>query len=293
MKRVLLFASESQFTKEIIYFLIANRFSVHVFTLTPFKSKEEFICTTPLQLTVSIVNLANYYNWKHDVVKYDIVINTLTYEDFKNTTNQNSVFTNFTHYFSDSTKQSGVKVIYLSSTDVSKMVNDAENAMLKVNPDIFYVKYSFIIEYKSSFLHSILASRTLLISKQVLRSKIRITAMNDIEECILSILQGEYRAQKTIIAGEVFAISDIISLTTKYLPKKIIKVPHFLLITISFLLSFLPITFIRCYLKKKCIAKILSTKYEIPSGYIRYQNHTLLSSIVEKHAHNLHMPRIE
>ena len=141
MKRVLLFASESQFTKEIIYFLIANRFSVHVFTLTPFKSKEEFICTTPLQLTVSIVNLANYYNWKHDVVKYDIVINTLTYEDFKNTTNQNSVFTNFTHYFSDSTKQSGVKVIYLSSTDVSKMVNDAENAMLKVNPDIFYVKY--------------------------------------------------------------------------------------------------------------------------------------------------------
>ena len=69
MKKVLIFANESQFAIEIIQNLIAKHFQVHVFTNATFKNKEIFIDATPLQLSISIMNLANYYNWKHDIIK--------------------------------------------------------------------------------------------------------------------------------------------------------------------------------------------------------------------------------
>lgn len=292
MKRILLFANESEFTKEIINFLIANRFYVHVFTLNPFKSKGSFICTSPLQLTVSIINVANYYNWKHDIIKYDVIINTLAYEDFSSTANQKSVFTNFTNSFADATKKTGINTIYLSPSTANKTVLDAENAMLKSNPDIFHGKYSFIVEHHSSFLHSILSAKVLLVSKKTLETKIHITPVNDIQEYILSIIKNEYFAKKTVVGGEAFTLKDIIQISNKSLPKKIIKLPHAILILISFCIKLLPKNFCPKYLETKEITRMFSPVSTL-SDYQRYQNYTLLSSIIEKHGYNIYQPHID
>ena len=213
MKNILIFANESQFSKELVQFFVAKRFNVHIFSIKPFNDKSIFVNALPLQLTISVMNVANHYNWKHEMPKHDIVINTLKFSDFHSHA-QNSVFSNFTHQFAETTLNLGKKVIYLSnilneSTHI-KSVREIESAMLKFNPQIFYAKYAFLIDANSRLLLSMMNANAIFSSKRILKSSIAITNSVDIQAFIMNIIDGNIQPQEVYISGESFTIRDII-----------------------------------------------------------------------------------
>jgi hypothetical protein len=295
MKKVLIFANESQFAIEIIQNLIAKHFQVHVFTTQAFKSKEIFIDATPLQLSISIMNLANYYNWKHDIIKYDVIINTLTYNDFTSS-NQNSVFANFTHYIAETTLNLGKKVIYLSSAICNSSCNiiqEAENTMLKTNPDIFYLKYVFLVNSHSNFLLSVLNSKYIISSQKVLNTKLSITTSVDIQNYILNVINNQYTNKCSYVCGESFTFMDIIALAKKYNKTRfIIKIPHIILKFISHVTQLLPKNFYPAYISKENLQTMCGTQTDIKK-YTKYPQHTLLANILERHSKDLFQPKID
>ena len=296
MKDVLIFANESQFSKEIIHFFLSKHFNVHVCSIKPFKDKTIFISALPLQLKISIMNVANHYNWKHEVSKHDIIINTLQYNDFQSYA-QSSVFENFTHQFAEATLNLGKKVIYLSNvlneSSYTSHINEAEQSMIQINQDIFYTKYAFLIDSKSRFLLSIMNSPVIFTSKNVLKSTIAITNSADIQNHILNIINGTHSIHNTYLSGESFTISDIIEIIQRYIGKKaIITLPHFLLQTLGKILGFFPQSFYARYLNYKYIIKRLEHNNDYPK-HNRNTHYTLFALIIEKHSRNIWNPKID
>ncbi len=296
MKNILIFANESQFSKELVQFFVAKRFNVHIFSIKPFNDKSIFVNALPLQLTISVMNVANHYNWKHEMPKHDIVINTLKFSDFHSHA-QNSVFSNFTHQFAETTLNLGKKVIYLSnilneSTHI-KSVREIESAMLKFNPQIFYAKYAFLIDANSRLLLSMMNANAIFSSKRILKSSIAITNSVDIQAFIMNIIDGNIQPQEVYISGESFTIRDIIDVIEKYIGKKtVVTIPHFMLRIASKMLSLFPQTFYGRYLNYAYIIKRLECDWSYPkhNGHTKY---TIFASIIERQSSNIHNPKID
>ncbi len=296
MKNILIFANESQFSKELIQFFVSKHCNVHVFSVKPLRDKTIFINTLPLQLSVSVMNVANYYNWKHEISKHDIIINTLKYGDFHSYA-QSSVFGNFAHQLAETTLNLGKKVIYLSNilneSDDIVRIQEAESAMLKLNPEIFYAKYAFLIDANSRLLLSMMNARTIFTSKKILKSTIAITNSIDIHNYIMNVINGSIQSKDIYLSGESFTISDIIEVIARYIgSKKVIKLPHFLLRLLSKTLGLLPQAFYGRYLNYTYIIKRLEKDKKYPK-HNRYTKYTLFASIIEKHSHNLYNPKID
>ncbi len=296
MKNILIFANESQFSKELIQFFISRRFNVHIFSIKPFKDKAIFVNALPLQLTISVMNVANHYNWKHEMPKHDIVINTLKFSDFHSHA-QNSVFANFTHQFAETTLNLGKKVIYLSNilneSTHNQTVNDVETAMLKFNPQIFYAKYAFLIDANSRLLLSMMNTNAILSSTRILKSLIAITNSGDIQAFIMNVIDDNVKLHEVYLSGESFTIRDIIDVIEQYIGKKnVIIIPHFALRFISKMLSFLPQTFYGRYLNHSYIIKRLERDWKYPK-HNRYTKYTLFASIVERQSCNIFNPKID
>ncbi len=296
MKNILIFANESQFSKELIQFFIAKRFNVHIFAIKQFRDKAIFVNALPLQLTISVMNVANHYNWKHEMPKHDIVINTLKFSDF-NSHAQQSVFSNFTHHFAETTLNLGKKVIYLSNVlneyEHNSTIQDVEKAMLLLNDQIFYAKYAFLIDANSRLLLSMMNAGAILSSKRILKSSISITNSVDIQVFIMQVISGQIQQHDTYLAGESFTIRDIISVIEKYIGKKtVVQLPHFVLRIASKVLSVLPQTFYGRYLNYTYIIKRLEQEWKYPKHNM-HTKYTLFSSIIERQSCNIINPKID
>ncbi|MFT4967671.1 MAG: hypothetical protein ACI9CD_000680 [Candidatus Deianiraeaceae bacterium] len=287
MKKILIFANESQYTREIIHSLISQKHQIQILTLKPFKNKDIFVNALPLQVSILSMNVANHYNWKYDVIKYDIIINTLTQGDFS-TTKQSTVFVNFIHHVTETTKDLGKRIIYMTQKTPYIDIQSTKNN----KGGIFYIDYGFIVENNCKFIMSIMNAKCLLTSKKTLKSKVDITSLCDIQDFITQIISEKCNIHNTYMSGETFTVKDIYDVIQKYsLPKKTIIIPHFLLRIIVFFLNIIPTQFIPKYLSKEIFSSLLAPHSQ--SQYERYKNYTLLSSIIEQHSKNLFNPHIE
>lgn len=293
MKKILVFANESQIACDIIQSLLAKNFQVQVLTFRAFKKKDIIVNAKPLQLGFTTLNISNYYNWKHDITKYDVVINLLTYEDFTSSqTNQDTIFTNFAYHFGDFTKNIGKKVIYLSPICFGDKTSEAELKMLENNSDIFYAKYGFLFESHNNFLTSILNSSCIFLPNRILKSKINVTTYTDVISYIHAIIDNNYNQKKVVISGECFTVRDIITICQRYSESsKIIKIPNFFFKILLFKLKFVPKNFYPKYLYRGYIAKLLDSSTK--PNFQKYPVSTLLSKVIEQHAHNIFHPEIE
>ncbi len=296
MKNILIFANESQFSKELIQFFIAKRFNVHIFAIKPFKDKSIFVNALPLQLTISVMNVANHYNWKHEMPKHDIVINTLKFGDFHSHA-QHSVFANFTHHFAETTMDLGKKVVYLSNVlneyEHNSTILEVEKSMLLLNKHIFYAKYAFLIDANSRLLLSMMNADAIFSSKRILKSSIAVTNSVDIQAFIMNVINGEMQQHEVYLSGESFTIRDIIAVIEKYIGKKsVVIIPHFILRIASKVLSVLPQTFYGRYLNYTYIIKRLEREWKYPK-HNTHTKYTLFSSIIERQSCNIINPKID
>lgn len=291
MKRVLLFASECQSTIELVQSFVSSNYQVRILTQYAFKNKNIFVGASPMQVTISITNASNNYNWLHEISKHDIIINTLSCDAFC-TPNKTTVFANFVHHFATATKNSGKIVIYISQHHIPQSAQDAESAMLQANPEIFFAKTGLILNNKSNFLLSILNSSIITLSRKILNTKVPITPNVDISTYITSVINGNYTGKKVILFSEKFSFAEIISIAKKYNPNvKIIKIPHFFLIFLLFVMKLLPKGFIPAYLYSKNIKHIASCT-PFPNFTV-YPRHTILSRMIEIQSKNIFRPEIE
>lgn len=292
MKKILLFASENQANIELIQLLIANRFQVQVFSLSPFKNQDIKISASPLQLSIDVVNIANHYNWRDAILRCDCAINTLSHADFK-ISNQSAVYANFTHHFAESTRHCNKPAIFISLNHIPQVAHNSELAMLKVNPFIFFAKTALILDCKSMLIISILNSSVLFLSPKMLKINMPITPNTDILSFIINTLNGKYFERKTLICSETFTFNEIRKLTLPYRKSKhiIVKMPHFLLKFILFFVYFLPKKCIPLYLYSQNISNIFHSA-PMPN-YPKYSKYTLLSKMIELHSKNFFKSEIE
>lgn len=293
MKKVLIFAKESNLATQIIQHLVAQHYEITVLTYEPFYNKELYINASPLQLNIILINLFNYYNWKLEIPKYDIIINTLTYEDFPKL-NRDSVFLNFIVCLAETTQEFGKKTICLTeSTHISSTgATECYKKMAVINPSIFHIKYFFLINGNSEFLHSVLNRKILIISSKLLKTRIKITTILDIQDAIISILKNQYSHTKFYISGEEFSIQDILTIAKTHTKiPYIIQIPHTIFTLITYIASFFLSKNNETILSDEVSTKIVN-KHETPR-WQKYHQHTLLSQIIQKHSKRFFHPEIE
>jgi hypothetical protein len=296
MKEILIFANESQEVKEIVQHLVQKHFKITIFTFTKFKDITAFVGMSPLQIDIVVLKIANYYNWKHELHKYDTILNLIKITDFPSQ-NIAVVFENFTMAFAQSVKNLGKKVIYVSNFHnefiYGSCVLRAEEAMLSQCSEMLYIRHGFLIHSQSQFLTDIINTKILFLSDKILNSQMQITPVWDISS-IISQHTNIGNTHKLSLSGEKYSLKDIISLTQLQgnHKKYIVKIPHFVLMFIAKICHFLPQRFYSSFHNHKTLSNILhigKNKFKAESTYA----YTLFAKILDKHLKNLFSSEIE
>lgn len=297
MKNILIFANESQSVKEIVQYFISKYFNITIFTFKPIYDKSIFVGASPFQVNFLITNIANYYNWKHEIHKHDIIINALTIDDFPRQ-NRKTVFANFTTFFAESTAGIGKTVIYISNLhndpNNEKVIQEAENSMLNINKEIFYLKCGFLINSDSKFLTDLINAKFVFSSSKILQSEIQITNVADLSCIIFKIISGEECHKNIALSNETFTFKDMIILIKNCTKseKHIIRLPHFALMLFSKCMMLLPGRLYPRFYNYGVISNIL----HIGKNHFRpstAKSYTLFVSIADKHSTHLFTPNIE